>query len=231
MRDWTKLFLMGLLAATAGAGIACGGGDGEADGDGNGAAGPPQADTPRQALKNLQQAVTSGEGDRIMQVVHAEGEQKEILDAMTGFMTAMSQFEEKMIDAYGEVAEPEKPDDGMEGFKDEKWLEDVEIDTQGDTAMATKPGEEKPLKLVKVDGEWKISASSLFPTGPGQEKDREQAVAMMKAMTKAAHEVMPEIGNEGVTAEDINKMMGQKMMAAMMGGMMPTTMPTSPPTP
>ena len=63
-------------------------------------------------------------------------------------------------------------------------------------------------------------------------KNVDKAVKTFQAMIKAHKDVMPEIGKEGKTVEDVKKQLGQAMMKAMFSNM-PAPMPTPPtlPTP
>ena len=181
----------------------------------------PKAKEPKQALKNLQTAIKNSDTDQFMACFDADGDEEKVLRATAEFVFVGTEFSEKMEEEYGEDAlEDDQDEDSFQAMLEDDWLDEVEIEVDGDTAEVTHPDQKEPLKLVKVDGGWKIATEDTAMTpADASEKDADEAIAMVEAMTKAFKEVMPMIGKEGYTADKIKQELGMRMMAAVFPGM------------
>ena len=177
-----------------------------------------KASTPKEALENMAEAIRDGDSEAFVACFDATEDQEKFLGVMCELTSAMMKFEEAMVDEYGEDAVKKGGSkSNLDDFKDDKWIEDVEIKIDGDKATATKKGQKKPLNLVKKDGGWKIDAGDM--ADEKQVKDLDKALKMFDAMIKATKDATDKIGKDGYTAEKINKEMGEEMMKAMMAGM------------
>ncbi|MCD4699361.1 MAG: hypothetical protein K8R91_02165 [Phycisphaerae bacterium] len=174
-----------------------------------------KASTPKEAMENMVKAMRDGDSKAFVACFDATEDQEKVLGAMCEMMSAMMKFEEAMVDEYGEDAVKKGGSTGSLGdFKDDKWLEDLEIKIDGDQATAAKKGEKEPLNLVKKDGGWKIDAGDM--TDENQTKDVDKALKMFEAMAKVTKDATDKIGKDGYTAEKINQEMGADMMKALM---------------
>lgn len=176
-----------------------------------------KASTPKEALKNMGEALREGDKDAFVACFDANEDQKKMLGAMCEFVDVTVKFEEAMIKAYGKDAVKGGKKSPLDEFKDDKWLDEVEIKIDGDKAIATKKDEKKPLNLVKKDGAWLISAGDMIP--PDEMKDMDKALKMIGVMMKAVKDATGNIGKEGYTAERINQEIGAAMMKAIMENM------------
>jgi len=172
--------------------------------------------TPMQALKNFQAAMLSGDKNAIADCVEGSEKHMEFLAATSEMSTVAIRFQDAMKAAYG--------DDAVRGAGPTPFdIEGFKIKIDGDTAVATKPGE--TLKLVKKGGLWKIDANTIMSEAELEEAF--QAMGMMKAMMEAHKGVMGKIGKEGYSAEKINQEVNKAMGEAMRSSM-PTPVPTPP---
>ena len=172
--------------------------------------GDKKADTPKQAMENMQEALLEGDSDAFVACFDATEDEKKVLASMCDFLSTMHKFQEAMKKAYGEDAVNEKGDD----LADKKWLEEITVKIDGDKATVMKKGESKPMNLVKKDGAWKIVPDDMLP-----QEDVDKALKMFEVMAKAHKDQMGNIGKDGYTAEKINEELGNAMMKAMMGNM------------
>ncbi len=212
----TMMMLIGTALLAAG----CGDDD---NGNGNGT---PTADTPMQALKNFQAAMLAGDKDAVANCIDGSDKHIEFFADTCEMIAVTTRFQDAMKAAYGEDAV--KGGGEKNPFADENFLKGVEIKIDGDTAVATKPGDDEKIKLVKKNGQWKLDANAMMP-----EEEFEQAamaMAMMKAMAEAQKGLMDKIDQPGYSAERINKELGQAMGKAM-GFPMPTPPTPTPPMP
>lgn len=163
-------------------------------------------------------AMQDGDSEAFVACFDATEDQEKFLGVMCEMVSTSIKFEEAMVKEYGEDAVNKGGSkSNLDDFKDDKWLDDIEIKIDGDKATAIKKGEKEPLNLVKKDGGWKIVAEDM--AGENQMKDLDKALKMFEAMIKVTKDATDKIGKDGYTAEKINKEMGEAMMAAMMAGM------------
>jgi len=175
-----------------------------------------KASTPKEALKNMVKAMQDGDSEAFVACFDATEDQEKILGVLCELTSATMKFEEAMVKEYGEDAVKQGGSkSNLDDFKDDKWLEDVEIKIDGDKATATRKGQKKPLNLVKKDGEWKIDAGDM--ADEKQMKDMDKALKMFESMTKATKDATGKIGKDGYTAEKINKEMYEEMKTMMSG--------------
>lgn len=176
----------------------------------------PKAKEPEQVLENLRTAIKNSDTDQFMACFDADGAEKRVLKATADFVFVGTEFSEKMEEEYGEgVMKDEDEEYPFRGLLDDDWLDEVEIEVDGDTAEVTHPDQDEPLDLVQVHGEWKIATK----LAEDPDENVETAIAMVEAMTKAFRDVMPMIGKEGYTAEKIKEELGRRMMQAVFSDM------------
>ncbi len=177
-----------------------------------------KASTPKEVLENMAEAMQDGDSEAFVACFDATEDQEKLLGATCEMMSAMIKFEEAMVKEYGEDAVKKSGSkSNFSDFKDDKWLEDLEIKIDGDKATATKKGDKEPMNLVKKDGGWKIDAKDM--ADEKQMKDLDKALKMFEAMANVTKDATDKIGKDGYTAEKINKEMGEDMMKAMMANM------------
>ncbi len=169
-----------------------------------------KASTPKEALENMVKAMQDGDSEAFVACFDATEDQEKFLGVMCEVTYAKMKFKEAMVKEYGEDAIPKSY---LDDFKDDKWLEDMEIKIDGDKATATKKGQKEPLNLVKKDGEWKIDAKDM--ADENQMKDMGMTLKMFEALTKAMKDATSKIGKKGYTAEKIHKEMYEEMAKAM----------------
>lgn len=182
-------------------------------------------DTPKAALENMFEAMAKSDADTFASCFDATEDEAKVLRAMGAFMGTAVKFQKAMIDAYGDEGVMDNLK-GLQRILDGTWKEKLKIEIDGDKAVATQEGEDRPLKLLKKDGSWKIAADSMLGDSvklgdnPADlDKSVDKAVKMDQALAAAQKKVMPMIGKEGKTAEDIKKEIGQAMMKAMFENM------------
>jgi len=187
--------------------------------DGDNGAGAPIANTPMQALKDLQAAMLSGDKDAIANCMDGFDKHTKFFAALSESLVVGTRFRNAMKAAYG--------NDAVRGGNTNPFsLEGIEIKIDDDTAVATQSGSNELVKLVKKGGQWKIDANSIM----SEEKvDKAlKSIPQMKAMMEAQRGLMGKIGQPGYSAEKIN----QELLKAMRSSMpAPVPTPPTPPTP
>ena len=174
-----------------------------------------KASTPKEALENMVQAMRDGDSKAFVACFDATEDQEKVLIALCERTSATMKFEKAMVKEYGEDAVRKSGSkSNLDDFKDDKWLEDIDIKIDGDKATAAKKGQKEPLNLIKKDGGWKIVAGDM--AGKKQTENIDKVLKMFEAMIKVTKDATDKIGKDGYTAEKINKEMGEEMMKAMM---------------
>ena len=188
-------------------------------------AGEAKNDTPKAAMEKMFKAMAKNDADAFVSCFDATEDEAKVLRAMGNYMGTAVKFQKAMIDAYGDEGVMENMK-GLQGILDGTWKEKLEIKIDGEKAVATAEGEDKSLELIKKAGSWKIAADSMITDSVklgGKPADLNQAfdkeVKMFQAMADAQKKVMPMIGKEGKTAEDINEFVGAAMIKAVFGNM------------
>ena len=182
-------------------------------------------ETPKAALEKMAKAMAKGDTDSFVSCFDATKEEAKVLKAMGDFVGTTAKFQKAMVDAYGKEA-VEDHQEGLQKMLDGNLVENVQIKIDGDKAVATMEGDEEPLDLVKKDGSWKIVPKSMLAemvklgdTPADLNNAHQESIKMFQSMTDAHKKVMPMIGKEGKTAEEIHAAMGQAMMKAMLENM------------
>lgn len=176
-----------------------------------------KADTPAQALENMQLAIQAGDKEAFVDCFEVNDKQKKVLAAFSGSAIALGEFSRAMAKAYGEEAAIE----AMRGvnqntkFSAENWREELEIKIDGDTATAVRKGERRGISLLRKDGVWKIDARSMLGADEDiSEKDSEMMIKVIKATAIATKQTTEKIGQSGYTAKMIVKELEKAIMQA-----------------
>jgi hypothetical protein len=177
-------------------------------------------DTPKAALQTMFEAMAKNDADTFVSCFDATEDEAKVLRAMGNYMGTAVKFQKAMIDAYGDEGVMENMK-GLQGILDGTWKEKLEIKIDGEKAVATAEGEDKSLELIKKAGSWKIAADSMIPNAvkrgdpPADVSEAvDKEVRMFQLMADGQKKVMPMIGKEGKTAEDIKEIIGALVMKA-----------------
>ncbi len=187
--------------------------------------------TPQETLAKVAAAFKSGDAAAMTSCYKTNEQSARAMKAMVPVAKVMIDFSEKMEAAYGKEAANVFGGSGPRNMAENVAKATVKID--GDKAVATIPGERKPVNMVKENGVWLVVDKTM------SEMTKEQVDMMLKQvvpMRVALESVMGEIGKEGVTQQDIMQKMTTAMQKAMAEAMKtpapkPTPTPTPKPTP
>jgi len=183
-----------------------------ADEDGIAAPSSIVADTPQKALLKMVRSIYLNDRQAYVSCFDDTAVNSSVIIAGFDNVQALLSFRKSMIEAYGK--------DGWLEFQDyehaclalpaldETELEAVAVTIAGNRAEVTGlkglPGVGK-VELVRADGVWRISPDIVF-AGTG---DPAAFRSLARRMTRIIHRVGERIGEPGVTAEDIDRMMGK----------------------
>ncbi len=149
--------------------------------------GGKKAETPKEALKLMGEALESKDKSQFMAVVHC-GEDEEFCELMFEAASEMMDFIEAMQEAY-----PDEKGTNMDSpLPTPEQIDKMEVTEDGDTATAKNP-DGKDIELVKRDGAWMVDMTAEMPKPEEAEAEKKKA----RAMIEAVKEVKGEIGKEG----------------------------------
>jgi hypothetical protein len=175
--------------------------------------------TPKAALKAFGEAIKSGNLAAAKAVTISDEKANKILEAFVPTFGAMKRLSDTAVKKYGEAGKS-IGNDSKGGFEITDDLDKANIVETGDTATATmKDSKEKePIKLKKIDGQWKVDFVSMMGE-KGKTEDVSKIAPIFAAMTKAANESADEIeAGKYKTADEAKKAVNMKMMSALLGG-------------
>jgi len=188
---------------------------------GGGGAAAADLSTPKSAAQSFAKAVTSADNAGIRATTTGTEEQYKMVEAMAGMFKSMSDLKAAAASKYGPENSISKDKD-MDLAKD---IDEAEFKTEGDVATMIKknnPDDKDPLKLKKIDGNWKVDLGSMSAS------ESAQITKMAPAMKKAFDELRSEIeAGKHATADAAQAEMGKKMATAMGMPAMPD-MPVKP---
>ncbi len=180
----------------------------------------PDTSTPKATLIAFGKALEAGDVNGVKALTISDEKSDKLLEAFVPTIAAMKHLSEVSVTKFGEAGKSIGNDSGK-GFELARDVENAHITETGDTATATmKDSKSKdPIKLKKVNGQWKVDfASAMGPQAKAE--DIAKIAPMFTGMTKAANESAAEIeAGKYKTAEEAKQAVGMKMMTAMFGGM------------
>ncbi|MFC1735656.1 hypothetical protein ACFL1X_06030 [Candidatus Hydrogenedentota bacterium] len=171
---------------------------------------PAVARTPEETLMNFATAMDKGDVKGMMAMIHYKD--KKGVEAALTLIAKMRELDNALEKEYG------KQEGGWESSGIDNLTvkniqsDDFRINVDGDKAEAGMWGDFNDTPLLKVNGAWYIDMITDTPTGQA----REQALEMMKMMSKVLKEAKSKIGKPGYTRDKIyGEFMGALMGAAM----------------
>ncbi len=165
--------------------------------------------SPKAAANSFLNAIIDGDADAAKKAtITTDDKQADLVATLANMMRAVTKFEAALKDKFPDLAATMGA--GMaEGRKQmeksRKDLEAAEVTTEGDVATI-KTKEDKPVKIKKIGGDWKVDISSM-PDMP-----KEADVAVIKKIGKAMDTLADDIkAGKYKTAEEVGAAMGKMM--------------------
>jgi hypothetical protein len=194
---------------------------------------PADQTTPRGALKSLVGAMQTGDAARIKSLIATTNPTEDkMVDAMTAMSLAQKHFRTAAQTAYGDSAKELTGDTEAGTAAGLAKIDAAPEIITGDTATVDPTGQPgvPPMKLAKIDGQWRIPISELA-RGVDQaaiQQRLDDLGSMSKMMDESADEV-----SKGMykTPKDAGEAIKSKMMVAMMKRANAATQATTAPAP
>jgi len=149
--------------------------------------------------------------EKYMAVIHGEPHIQKVAEITFDRSAAMKEYEKAFIKAYG-----------LEGWKElalvdfnvdtealHRKLESMQIEIEGDKAVCTVPGDEKPVLLIRKDGLWYVDVSAMSHYGP---KQADQLIQIWTKQIDLIREMQKKVGQPEVTVLDLHRELSQRWM-------------------
>ena len=174
-----------------------------ADGDASG---------PKAAMKSFYQAMEAGDAAAVRQLFHAAGDaEKDLADACAAELTAARALGEAARNKF--AATGDALSKGMPLRDEIAKLDGAQVAIDGDTAILKLPGQSKPLRLLKVDGRWKLSIADY--AGVSADKIAGES-AVHKDLAAVYNSVAADItADKFPTAQDAQRALQQKLQGVL----------------
>lgn len=182
--------------------------------------------TPQEAMIQFTEAVHAGNEARAFAAMEATEGQKEFYRTAMQFLAAVTEFRAAFIKAYGEQAwrdfqdDSKGPMDGNATFtlsdpqEQLAKIHKLTFDIRGDEAFCPNiDGSGRTVRMIKVDGGWRIDANSLTPP----EAAMKQTMGKLKPMVELVRKYKKAIGHAGIKPEDIDAELGRDVTQALTG--------------
>jgi len=176
-------------------------------------------DTPRGVLKKLQGAITEWNKKQYMACFAGPEGYLKVLAGSYDVAEAAAMFQEAIVSAYGQEGWEKfqkRPASGASmgsNLPSQEWADTSEIIIEGDTARFDNPLSSAEARMVCKAGVWRIDAGAFAPDGEASKEKLEKRAEFMKNWVKILHDVTAEVGKPGVKVEDLNKMLGERVIA------------------
>lgn len=199
MRSFTQLTVAGVVLCVLGLIAGCEG---------------SEYSTPKGAAESLAAAMEKGDVEGVKRA-SAGGDPKAV-EGMTKVVAAMKELNDAAVAKFGDQGKG-IASNGPGGDLDmARKVREAEVKIEGDTVTLTVKGDDDPLKLKKVDGEWKVDLSEM--AGPAAA----MGAAMFDGMASAAKQTAADIkAGKYKTAEEAEAAFTAQMMGGLMEKMLP----------
>ncbi len=174
----------------------------------------PAADTPQQAMLNLQRSLVEGNTEAFMNCFETTDEGRRLLGALFDVILAFREFSAAVVDTFGEEAAGEFSDMRNDPFGEiaNESMDDLTWEVSGNTATCAAPdGDGEPLELIQTNGIWRIQVPDLPSTG----EELEMALSMMEGLAGIVRGMIEKVDDPGMTVELLKEELGTRMMELM----------------
>lgn len=163
----------------------------------------PDLSTPKKAAVSFAKGVEAADMSAVKASSVGTEDDYKLVQSIVDFISSAKQLREAAVAKFGEEGKTISNDD-MANLS--KQVESGEEKITGDTATVGKPQEPDPMKLKKVDGNWKVDLASI----PEKEQMGKAMPKMQKVMSNAATDIK---AGKYKTADEAKQAIGQQIFA------------------
>lgn len=171
--------------------------------------------TPKGAAKAFATAMENGDAAAAKRA--STGGDPQVIEAMAKLSGNMKKLHDASVAKFGDQGKNLTEGGGGPNFSDwSKKIDEATVKEEGDTATLTQKDNAEPLKLKKINGEWKVDVSPMTGEMAGM------GTAMFDSMAKAANETADEVkAGKYKTPQEARQALSSKMMSSSLGKLNP----------
>lgn len=177
------------------------------------------AATPKDAMSNFLEGMLEFDKSKFMGSLTGTKTELKAASVFIDYMMAVRDIKQAVIDKYGSSGWAHFEKDGgaklsLEMTDPRDKLDSMKVVIDGDKAVCTMPGFDKPVTLLRKNGVWYVNVSDIVTTGG---MDHEKFIETWMKMTKLIKSKQRRIGQPGVTAQSLDMELGKELMPILMG--------------
>lgn len=177
------------------------------------------AATPKDAMRNFLDGMLEFDKAKFMGSLTGSKTEQKAASVFMDYMIAVRDFKEAVIDKYGTSGWSHFEKQGgaklsLDMTDNRDKLDSMKVAIDGDKAVCTMPGFDKPLTLLCKNGVWYVNVSDVVTTGG---TDIEKFIETWTKMNKLIKSKQRRIGQPGVTAQSLDMELGNELMPILMG--------------
>ncbi len=174
----------------------------------------------------MHEALVRGDRERYRASLTGPDGALDVLDATFDFAQAGYAFQDRFVATYGQKAwQTFQSEKGVPGSKKEgtlnvhlnlperdgAWLNEVKVQTDGDTARCTAPDAFAGLQWVKEGPDWRLCAETFGGMGEGHWPEQAK---LFRGLAAVVRDMTPRIG-KATPPEEIEKEMAKRLRSSM----------------
>lgn len=177
------------------------------------------AATPKDAMSSFLEGMLEFDKAKFMGSLTGSKSEMKAASVFMDYMIALKDFKQAVIDKYGTAGWAHFEKQGgaklslnMTDNRDK--LDSAKVEINGDKAVCTVPGEDKPVNLLCRNGLWYVNVSDVVTTGGAS---LEKFIETWTKMAELIKSKQRRIGQPGVTAQSLDMELGNEMVPILMG--------------
>lgn len=177
------------------------------------------AATPKDAMSKFLEGMLEFDKAKFMDSLTGTKTELKSASVFMDYMIAVRDFKEAVIDKYGTSGWAHFVNEGgaklsLNMTDNRNQLDSMKVEIDGDKAVCTMPGFDKPVTLLRKNGVWYVNVSDIVTTGG---VDNEKFIETWTKMNKLIKSKQRRIGQPGVTAQSLDVELGNELMPILMG--------------
>ncbi|MHC4086345.1 MAG: hypothetical protein ACYSWZ_08460 [Planctomycetota bacterium] len=177
------------------------------------------AATPKDAMSKFLEGMLEFDKAKFLGSLTGTKTELKAASVFMDYMIAVRDFKKAVIDKYGTSGWAHFENEGgatlsLNMTDNRNQLDSMKVEIDGDKAVCTMPGFDKPMTLLRKNGVWYVNVSDIVTTGG---VDNEKFIETWTKMNKVIKSKQRRIGQPGVTAQSLDMELGKELMPILMG--------------
>ena len=174
--------------------------------------------TPKDAVKKFSEGFMELDKAKVMASVTGDKLELEALSVFMDYIITVQDFKKAVINQYGASGWAHFENEGgaklsLDLTDNRDKLDSAKIEVNNNKATCTIPGEAQVMNLSRNNGVWYVDAGSALASGG---TDIKKFIRMWSGMTDLIKKKQQRIGQSGVTAQSLDKELGNELLTILM---------------